>query len=304
MNDHWLFELNTTIPYACPGNEWIESNVLILDSFEEARDYFRRELKRYSFEDNQLFDGNGHVKNINKFLDENIGKSFNLLNEQKNELKQSLSSALFKMFSGKDVAVSMSDDTKRCLGDNSSYQVLMEPDEVDIYEKCDQYYHGRDDRLQTNAFTMKDEKNYFFRLYDFCGHCRFPCYPYLELELYKIEKNPERFKGFEYEDETDDEPASEQPYPCDICGCTTPFIDGYWGICPECGWEGDDFYVEDDEELFQFITDFCESARRRYRARYKYIKQKIPEYRWTDGYNINPWMRFEEAWKMEDGGES
>ena len=302
MNDHWLFKSNTTIPYACPGNVRIDWKAFIFDSFEEARDFFRRELKRYAFEDNQLFDGNGRVKKLDDFIGGDIGDSFNISKEQTDELKQSLNNALFDLFSGKDTTVSLSEKTGECLGDNSSYRVLPEPDEIDIYEKCDQYYLGRDDRLQTNAFTMKDDKDYYFHLYDLYGHCGFTCYPYLELELYKIEKNPEKFGGFADEDETDEEFEPYSRCPCDICGCTDVYTDGYWDKCLECGWEGDDFYVE-DEELFQATTDLYEAVRHRYSGNYRYIKQKIPDYRWADGYIIDPWMAFEAAWKTDDGAD-
>ena len=289
MNDHWLFELNTTIPYACPDNERVESKAFIFDTFEEARDSFRHELMRFAFEDNQLFDGNGHIKKLDDFLDGEIGKLQSLSKEQTDELKRSLSSSLFEMISGKDTVVSLSDNTKKNIGDNNSLRILIEPDEIDIYEKCDQYYLGRDHKLRTNAFAMTDKKNYWFRLYDFSGHCGHDCYPYIELELYKIEKHPERFEHFEVESECDEEQEPEPKYPCPVCGNITISTPGYFEICPECGWE-DDMFVAGEEDIGLFANG--DWTIRGYRANYQYIKQRIPEYRWRDGYNIDAETEF------------
>ena len=289
MIDHWVFELNTTIPYACPGNERVESKAFIFDTFEEARDSFRHELMRFAFEDNQLFDGIGHVKKLGGFLDGKIGELQSLSKGQIDELKKSLSSSMFEMFSGKDTVVSLSDNTKKSLADNNSLKILIEPDEIDIYEKCDQYYLGRDDKLKTNAFSMTDKKNYWFRLYDFSGHCRHDCYSYLELELYKIEKHPERFEHFEVEMELDEEPEPEPKYPCPVCGNITISTPGYFEICPECGWE-DDMFVDGEDDIGLFANG--DWTIRGYRANYQYIKQRIPEYRWIDDCNIDAKTEF------------
>lgn len=164
----WVLSVRTSLPGLCYSDEDLKSTLESYDSFDEAKQEFKNTIKRYAFEENEMFDGKGHLTNFDSYACD-----LNSKDEEKEiyddclykEDYDALSDILVKVFEGQDVSLEQVSDYKT----DWMIAVKKKEDIVAICGEGDGPINGYDPYIKMNCFNMSEEKEYFLYINDMFG---------------------------------------------------------------------------------------------------------------------------------------
>ena len=161
MNEVWVLTVETSLADA-------RRTVNVFTNFEKAREAFRMTVKKYAFTKNSMFDGNGNIVYFQKYIDtawvnENEqGDDIYMLEKKHFEF---IAEALRKTFSGNDIDLEL--PYEEC--DDDMIGVSYSGDTLLIYGTGDGPINGYTPEIETNIFSMIEEKEYYLYIDDMFG---------------------------------------------------------------------------------------------------------------------------------------
>lgn len=184
MKEIWVLSVKTSLPDTCFCSADIETTFTAFDSFEKARDAFRKTIHDFAFSQNSMFDGEGNIIYLKRYAeraleqqeeDENYCADF--LDKEKWNY---VSTSLQKICSGEDVDFKMDFDSYF----DGMIAINIQNGDMNIYGDEDGPINGYDPNVSTNIFSMKEEKDYFLYIDDMFGQ---ECSSELYIDLQKVE---------------------------------------------------------------------------------------------------------------------
>lgn len=178
MNEVWVLTVETSLADT-------RRTVNVFTNFEKAREAFRMTVKKYAFTKNSMFDGNGNIVYFQEYIDnietvwfdevvdedvdedeqgDNIfgGYYIDMLEKKHFEF---IAEALRKTFSGNDIDFELPYD--EC--DDDMIGVSYSGDTLLIYGTGDGPINGYTPEIETNIFSMIEEKEYYLYIDDMFG---------------------------------------------------------------------------------------------------------------------------------------
>lgn len=167
MNNTWVVSIKTSLPDVCYNSGELKTKIYLFDCFESARSAVRAILKKLSFSKNTMFDGDGKITHLSKYIESAMDSDDeeyddDVLTSSKLEYIHELFESIFK---GEDVSPNLSE------GDCTDWMIAYryENGVISFYGDDDGPCNGYDPVLKTNMFTMKEENNYFLYIDDLLG---------------------------------------------------------------------------------------------------------------------------------------
>lgn len=168
----WILTIKTSLPKVCWTDDDLKITTSVFETFEEARDNLRELLKQFAFCNNAMFDGDGHISQMNFYIadQENIEKEY--IDDMREDLSwlyspmlNALRSNLRSVFRGKDTGISLDDGRY----DDGYIELCVKNGAISIGGFGDGPVNGINPYLSTNMFDMTAEKNYHLYIDDFFG---------------------------------------------------------------------------------------------------------------------------------------
>ena len=69
MNNTWVVSIKTSLPDVCYNSGELKTKIYLFDCFESARSAVRAILKKLSFSKNTMFDGDGKITHLSKYIE-------------------------------------------------------------------------------------------------------------------------------------------------------------------------------------------------------------------------------------------
>jgi len=166
----WTVSLRTTLPETGYSEEDMKKTVKVFDSFEKAREEFRKTIRDFAFSDNSMFDGNGRVKLLDDYIQKTKAyEGYDIEEEGVISTKKLLEihKALTTFFSGEDTELVLKEGDEYCTDWMIAYEY--KDGIIRFFGDDDGPCNGYNPTLTTNAFTMNEEKNYYLYIDDRFG---------------------------------------------------------------------------------------------------------------------------------------
>lgn len=181
MKDIWVLSVKTSLPDTCYSSADIETAFFALDSFEKGRDTFRKMIHDFAFSKNSMFDGEGNIIYLKKYLDDawepdeddDVVEDF-LTKSKLEEIYYSIKA----IFEGKDCDVSGFDQKYF----DGMIAIDFQNGIMSICGEDDGPINGYLPDIATNAFSMKEEKDYYLYVDDCFGQDDFTSELYIDLK--------------------------------------------------------------------------------------------------------------------------
>ena len=164
----WAVLLRTTLPGTTAENRMGKITVRVFDSFAEAKDAFRETMGSYAFRENEMFDGEGHITRLEKFMMDSIDEdSYHNAEEYAEDYKgvRGVLDALNNMLAGKDVC----EEDVPPYYSNWMVGARVEDGCLKFFGEDDGPCNGYSPYISTNVFTMNAEKEYHMHIVDLLG---------------------------------------------------------------------------------------------------------------------------------------
>ncbi len=185
MNTVWVLSICTSLPNVCehPGNLKLE--MLGFESFEKAKAILREKLKGFAFSVNSMFDGDGNVTLMKKYMEEKVdyGDSEGDSNWLSASIGTKLLSMFHAIFSGSDAPQIL----KPCTYEDGLLAVDLTQDSIAFCGIDDGPINGYDPIANTNMFSLTEEKDYYLYINDMFGWSADEASSELYIDLRKIE---------------------------------------------------------------------------------------------------------------------
>ena len=185
MNTVWVLSIRTSLPNVCkhPGDLKIE--MLGFESFEKAKATLREKLKEMAFATNSMFDGNGNITLMKKYMDEK--RDYGDSKDDSNWLNPSVGAKLLSMFhtifSGYDTPQKLKPRTY----EDGLIAVDLDQGSIAFRGIDDGPINGYDPIANTNMLSLTEEKDYYLYINDWFGWSADEASSELYIDLRKIE---------------------------------------------------------------------------------------------------------------------
>lgn len=166
MKEIWVLNVKTSLPNACCEPSQLKTCVFAYESFEKARDAMRKLIKEYAFSKNSMFDGEGNIIYLKKYLDDMYDEEYIDDGETLDKVRLGyVCDCLKDAFSGKNIDFGM--QSEYC----TDWMIAIESFDGDVYFKGedDGPCNGYAPNIATNIFSMNEEKDYFLYIDDMLG---------------------------------------------------------------------------------------------------------------------------------------
>lgn len=168
MKEIWVLSVKTSLPDICFNSADMETTITGYKTFTEARDAFRRILREFAFSKNSMFDGDGNMIYLKKYLDEAWEPDADDFVDVDMLTKDNLTeiyNALKTVFEGNEYDISKFNDYY------TDYMIAIEVKDGTMlfHGEDDGPCNGYDPDIATNIFSMQDEKDYFLYIDDCLG---------------------------------------------------------------------------------------------------------------------------------------
>ena len=165
MKDIWVLSIKTSLPGVCESHRTLKCEISAFENFEGARAAFREIIKGYAFSKNTMFDGKGNILLFSQYIEEMNAEDFEDEDVSTYEVFHTINQALTAMIAGKNVALDIPD------GFYSDYCIAVDVADgaIIFIGDDDGPYNGYDPILQTNAFSMEKEQDYYLYVDDAFG---------------------------------------------------------------------------------------------------------------------------------------
>ena len=170
MKEIWVLSVRTSLPYECVSKDMLGTDFFAFENFSDARNAMRDTIKELAFSENAMFDGAGKIIHLNDYI--NDMDDAEDANEDDYEDDYFLSKsvmikiqdAFLKLFKGEvyDFELAGSDYTDYMISVNSTFG-------IEIVGDDDGPCNGYEPYISTNAFSMKEEKDYYLYIDDLLG---------------------------------------------------------------------------------------------------------------------------------------
>lgn len=185
MNTVWVLSIRTSLPNVCkhPGDLKLET--LGFENFEKAKAILREKLKELAFNTNSMFDGNGNVTLMKKYMEEK--EDYGDSEDDSNWLSPSVGAKLLSMFH----AIFSGYDTHQMLKprtyEDGLLAVDLKQDSIAFRGIDDGPINGYDPIANTNMLSLTEEKDYYLYINDWFGWSANEASSELYIDLRKIE---------------------------------------------------------------------------------------------------------------------
>lgn len=178
MHDKWKLIDNTSLSRACSGRRKLKTKVFTFDSFDSARTALRSQLREFTFSENAMFDGDGHIIGLTRCLNNII-----LYDDSdwclEGWLGAKLATQILDIFAyvleGRDV-----DEDFECgVYHDGLIAVDLCADSIAIRGTSEGIDNDYDPKVNTNLLSMEEEKDYYLYIDDLFGQ-----YPHVSAKLY------------------------------------------------------------------------------------------------------------------------
>ena len=165
MKKIWVLLVRTSLPDKCYTPTDLVTTFSAFESFIDARNAMRETIKSFAFSENDMFDGCGRIINLDKHMDGMRDFDQPYEGELTIALLNRIYDALQAIINGENTILELepgeySDDKIAFVYDGEA----LSSKGVGIYRS-----EGYDPNIKTNAFSMEDEKDYYFYIDDFIG---------------------------------------------------------------------------------------------------------------------------------------
>ena len=185
MNTVWVLSVRTSLPTVCEHPGDLKLEMLGFESFEKAKATLREKLKELAFATNSMFDGNGNVTLMKKYMEEK--KDYGDSEDDSNWLSPSVGAKLLSMFhaifSGYDVPQMLKPRTY----EDGLLAVDLDQDSIAFRGIDDGPINGYDPIANTNMLSLTEEKDYYLYINDLFGWSADEASSELYIDLRKIE---------------------------------------------------------------------------------------------------------------------
>ena len=178
MKDIWVLSVRTSLPdyvekYSALYFDSMIPDLFVFEQFADAKDKMRAILRDLS-QENTMFDENGEIKNFRQFIEDTYSSEDDSDDEEYDgerlltaRILNDFLRALKEVFAGNDVAFSLEEGK---YSDFTTISIFADDGEVSLYGDYDGPLNETDPYISTNAFSMKEEKDYHLHIKDqFCS---------------------------------------------------------------------------------------------------------------------------------------
>ena len=185
MLDFWVLTVKTSLPETAIRFDKLKTSVSVFDSFEKGREALRTFLRKTAFAKNAMFDGNGRIRMLEKYIEENAEEE-EVWDEEERERdrfeinKESLSrlsNLLKEVFEGNDVIFPFKET------EATDWMIGASIRDGSIFFRGDDDgpCNGYDPVLNTNMFSMEEKQDYHLYIEDLFGQRENPSVLYIDL---------------------------------------------------------------------------------------------------------------------------
>lgn len=178
MHDKWKLTVKTSLPGACSGRRKLKTKVFTFDSFDSARTALRSQLREFAFSENAMFDGDGHIIGLARCLNNTIlydDPDWRVEGWLGSKLATQILDIFVCVLEGRDVDV----DFECGVYHDSLIAVDLCADSIAIRGTSEGIDNDYDPKVNTNLFSMEEEKDYYIHIDDLFGQ-----YPHVSAKLY------------------------------------------------------------------------------------------------------------------------
>lgn len=168
----WTLTVRTSLPEVCRSDDDLTLTTSVYETFDEAKLSFQKTLKKLAFSENAMFDGEGHLTQLEYYIEdrENTEKEYPPETDDPSDWISSkvlyvLRNNLQQLFTG-DAAGTLLPD-----GQYEDGFILIRVNDgcVRINGWDDGPINGISPRISINAFDMSTSKNYHLHIDDMFG---------------------------------------------------------------------------------------------------------------------------------------
>lgn len=163
MKKLWVLSIRTSLPNECLTRADLKTTFSAFETFEDAKKAMREAIKGFAFSENTMFDGNGKIIALENYiadLDDYDDEGF----LSKNILSK-IQDSLFSVFNGEDTVL----DIEEGEYEDGMIAFKFDGESIVSYGVDDGPCNGYDPYVATNAFSMKEEKDYYLYIDDLLG---------------------------------------------------------------------------------------------------------------------------------------
>lgn len=191
MNECWILTVKTSLPNTCEHYGELHTDCRVFDGFGKAKAALRERLKALAFSRNAMFDGEGKMIHLDKYIQQNNHED---TTEEYWEFMDNgwltvgrlniLQAALTKVFAGEDISLPLLED-----GDYADGMLAMEVHGSDLrlVGWDDGPCNGYEPLIATNMFNMVKEGDYYLYLNDLFGQDDCSAELYIDLKKATIQ---------------------------------------------------------------------------------------------------------------------
>ncbi len=162
MKEVWVLSVRTSLPDECYSKAELKTSFSAFASFEDARKAMRDTIKGFAFSKNTMFDGNGRITALNKYMDDMYELDDDDCCEDflTREVLTKVQNSFYSIFNGENTVLEIYENEYQdgMLGLNYNGESVL------CYGADDGPYNGYDPYIATNAFSMEEEKDYYILL--------------------------------------------------------------------------------------------------------------------------------------------
>ena len=171
MKEIWVLSVKTSLPYECVSKDMLGTTFSAFETFSDARNAMRDTMKKLAFSKNAMFDGEGKIIHLNNYIndmeepadaDEDEYEEDDFLSKS---IMIKIQDALLKLFKVEDTDFAL----KGCDYTNFMISVTQSFSDIEIVGEYDGPCNGYEPYISTNAFAMKEEKDYYLYIDDLLG---------------------------------------------------------------------------------------------------------------------------------------
>lgn len=164
MKKLWVLSIRTSLPEECFTRANLKTTFSAFETFEDAKNAMRDALKGFAFSENTMFNGNGKIIALEKYIAEMGDYNYEetLLTR---DILSKIKDSLFEIINGEDMSL----DIEK--GEYTDYMISLNYDDkgITMWGDYDGPINGYDPYIATNAFSMEDEKDYYLYIDDLLG---------------------------------------------------------------------------------------------------------------------------------------
>ena len=185
MKEIWVLSVRTSLPNECCTKANLKTSVCAFASFEDARKVMRDTIKGFAFSENTMFDGERRITALNEYMDEMY--AFDDEDEcyddfLTREVLVKIQDSFYSVFNGENCVLDIEENEY----DDAMIGFKYDGESIVSYGCDDGPCNGYDPYIATNAFSMKEEKDYYIYIDDLLGQ-EYSSELYIDLK--KVELN-------------------------------------------------------------------------------------------------------------------